>query len=267
MIRSVRYEQAVYGSFPFWNRGYAVLSRSAGCRGEWLNALRLAGQRFGERPTGIAEKACLFALCLQRGPWMIVGVFPQGNDDQGRPGALAFHGLFVSRWTYRWSGASPFAFASAFRRDWVKTEQDRLLPAGHIVLPGQEPPTAGVDDRRVEAIVEAIRRGQKVVLASAHPIDDLANAVWRRLPGRTRRRASVATWAFSTANRFDLVAVPGLAGITLDPSELVLEPDIVDGMSGEAEQGPAPAPPLPRSGRQWPRWRFFSWQSSPGWLA
>ena len=262
MIRTVRYEQAVYGSFPFWSRGYALLSRSAGCRAEWLNALRLAGQRFGERPTGIAEKACLFALCLHRGPWMIVGVFPQGNDDQGRPGALAFHGLFVSPWTYRWSGASPFAFASAFRRDWVKTDQDRLLPAGHIVLPGQEPPTAGVDDRRVETIVEAIKRGQKVVLASAHPIDDLANAVWRKLPGRTRRRASVATWAFSTANRFDLVAVPRLAGITPDPSELVLEPDIVDGMSGQAEQRPAPVPPLSSSGQQWPRWRFlavFAW--------
>src|SRR5208282_6354878 len=77
MTRAVRYEQAIYGSFPFWSRGYAVLSRSAGCRAEWLNALRLAGQRFGERPTGIAEKACLFALCLHRGPWMIVGVFPQ----------------------------------------------------------------------------------------------------------------------------------------------------------------------------------------------
>ena len=229
MSRTVRYEQAVYGSFPFWSRGYAVLSRSAGCRAGWLSALRLAGQRFGERPTGVAEKACLFALCLQRGPWMIVGVFPQGNDDQGRPGALAFHGLFVSRWTYRWSGASPFLFASALRCDWDKTDEDRLLPAGHVVLPRQELATAGDGGRRVETIVEAMRRGQKVVLVSAHPINDLASAVWRRLPGRTRRRTSVATWAFSTANRFDLVAVPRLAGMTLDPSELVLDPDFVEG--------------------------------------
>ena len=103
------------------------------------------------------------------------------------------------------------------------------MPAGHVVLPRQEPATAGVDDRRVETIVEAMRRGQKVVLASAHPIDDLASAVWRRLPGRTRRRASVATWAFSTANCFDLVAVPRLAGMTPDPSVLVLEPDIARG--------------------------------------
>ncbi len=266
MSRTVRYEQAIYGSFPFWSRGYAVLSRSAGCRAEWLNALRLAGQRFGERPSGVAEEACLFALCLQRGPWMIVGVFPQGNDDQGRPGALAFHGLFVSRWTYRWSGASPFPFASALRRDWDKSDQDRLLPAGRIVLAGQEPASAGVDDRRVETIVEAMRRGQKVVLASAHPIDDLAKAVWRRLPGRTRRRGSVATWAFSTANHFDLVAVPRLAGITPGPCELVLEPDIVGGMSGLAERrGPRQCllfPVLDGNGHV-----GGSWHSSPGWPA
>ncbi len=225
MIRTVRYEQAIYGSFPFWGRGYAILSRSAGCRVEWLNALRLAGQRFGEQPTGVAEAACLFALRLRRGPWMIVGVFPQGSDDQGRPGALAFHGLFVSRWAYWWSGASPFPFASALRRDWHSSDQDRLLPAGRLVLSGPEPAAPAVDDRRVETIVAAMRRGQKVVLASVQPIDDLARAVWRRLPGRTRQRATVATWAFSTANQFDLVAVPRLAGITPGPCELVLEPD------------------------------------------
>ena len=219
------YEQAVYGSFPFWSRGYAVLAQSAGCRSEWLHALKLAGQRFGERPTGIAEKACLFALGLPRGPWMIVGVFPQGNDDQGRPGALAFHGLFVSRWTYRWSGASPFAFASALRSDWGTRDQDQLLPAGRIVLGDRQPPATGDENGRVETIVEAIKRGQKVVLVSAQPIDELASAVWRKLPGRVRRRASVATWAFSTANGFDLVAVPRLAGMTLDPSMRVLEPD------------------------------------------
>ena len=85
MVRTVQYEQAIYGSFPFWSRGYAVLARSAGCHDKWLNALRLAGQRFGERPTGVAEQDCLFALYVPGGAWMIVGVFPQGDDDQGRP--------------------------------------------------------------------------------------------------------------------------------------------------------------------------------------
>ena len=38
-------EQAVYGSFPFWRRGYGVLARSAGCRAEWLAELRIVCQR------------------------------------------------------------------------------------------------------------------------------------------------------------------------------------------------------------------------------
>ncbi len=241
MTRSVRYEQAVYGSFPFWNRGYGVLTRSAGCRVEWLNALKMAGQRFGERPTGVVECAALFALSLQGGHWMIVGVFPQGNDDQGRPGALAFHGLFVSRWSYRWSGANPFRFTAAFRGDWSQTDQDRLLPPGRLLLRRQQSVVAGDIDRRVETIVAAIRRGQKAVLISAQPIDSLASAVWLKLPGRTRRRASVATWAFGLANCFDLVAVPKLAGMTSDPTLLVIEADadIAQGWSSSRDSGHA----------------------------
>ena len=72
----IRYEQAVYGSFPFWDRGYAVLAKSAGCRSEWLDALRLAGQRYGEPPTGVAEHPGLFVLALRHGIWMVVGAFP-----------------------------------------------------------------------------------------------------------------------------------------------------------------------------------------------
>ena len=71
----------------------------------------------------------LFALRLKCGPWMIVGVHPQGCDDQGRPGALAFHALFVGRWAYRWIGADPFAFAGALRGDWSSADRDRTLPA------------------------------------------------------------------------------------------------------------------------------------------
>ena len=90
-----------------------MLARSAGCRPEWLAELRTACQRYGEPPTGAAQADGLFALRLESGPWMIVGVHPQGCDDRDRPGALAFHALFVGRWAYRWAGADPFAFAGA----------------------------------------------------------------------------------------------------------------------------------------------------------
>jgi hypothetical protein len=156
---------------------------------------------------------------------MIVGVSPQGTDDQGRPGALAFHGLYVKRWAYWWSGSNPFLFASTLRREWDRADQDRLLPAGHLVVPWRETTTAADKDCLVETIVDAMTRRRKVVLASTHPIDVLASAVWRRLPARTRHRASVATWAFSTANCFDLVAVPRIVGMPSDPSVLILERD------------------------------------------
>src|SRR3954466_7946313 len=52
MPHTVRFEQAVYGSFPFWDKGYAVLAQSPGCRPEWLAGLRAAGQRDGEGAAG-----------------------------------------------------------------------------------------------------------------------------------------------------------------------------------------------------------------------
>ena len=51
-------------------------------------------QRHGEPRGGSPEARSLFCLRLKSGPWIVVGVSPQGHDDRGRPGALAFHGLF-----------------------------------------------------------------------------------------------------------------------------------------------------------------------------
>lgn len=128
----VRFEQAVYGSFPFWDRGYAMLAHSAGCRPVWLTAFRTACQQFGERPAGPAEAESPFARRLERGRWMIVGVGAQGRDDQGRPGALAFHGLFVSARDYRRAGSSPLPFAPALRNDW--TAETQTLDAGVVTV-------------------------------------------------------------------------------------------------------------------------------------
>ena len=45
-------EQLVYGSFPFWDRGYDVLARSPGCRAEWVADVLAACRQFGEAPAG-----------------------------------------------------------------------------------------------------------------------------------------------------------------------------------------------------------------------
>jgi hypothetical protein len=224
----VRFEQAVYGSFPFWHRGYAVLASSAGCRPEWLAEFRTVCQRYGEAPAGTTTSECLFALPMESGPWMIVGVHPQGCDDRGRPGALAFHALFVGRWRYQWAGADPFAFTSALRGQWRPEDESRTLPAGLLRLHSaglcwsrDEHLRTGADSR-TSAIVAALSRGRRVMVQSSTPIDTLARNVWIALPGRVRRRSSVATWVFDAASRFDLLALPKVAGVELDASVVLI---------------------------------------------
>jgi hypothetical protein len=217
------FEQAVYGSFSFWNRGYGVLAHSEGCRPEWLAELRNVCQRYGEPPTGADHVDCLFSLRLKSGPWLIAGVHSQGCDDRGRPGALAFHALFVNRWAYRWAGGNPFAFAHEIRGDWCAEDQHRSLPRGQLSCRLTRPTrtTAG-ESTQVASIVSALTQRRRVVIQSSTPINTLARNVWSRLPGRVRMRTSVATWAFDTANDFDLVALPKLTGIVVDTADVML---------------------------------------------
>jgi hypothetical protein len=222
--RVIRFEQAVYGSFAFRDQGYAMLAHSSGCRPEWLAGFRAACQNLGERPSGVADAPGVFALRLGDGPWAVVGVFPQGRDDRGRPGALAFHGLFVTPREYRKAGCDPFALAGALRDDW-SADTPSTLPPGTWRAPSHEPtPTAA--DPRASRIADALARGRRVALEAPGPIDVLARDVWRSLPTRVRGRTSMATWTFGNANRFDLLAVPRLKGVALDASYLdPLAPD------------------------------------------
>jgi hypothetical protein len=219
----VRFEQAVYGSFPFWDRGYGVLAHSPGCRPDWLAELRAVCQRFGEPPAGTHHVEGFFALRLQSGPWVVAGVHSQGCDDRGRPGALAFHALFVGRLAYLWAGSDPFRWKRELRDDWHADDQDRALPTGRLRLWPTRPARAVPDDnRQVPTIVTAITRRRRVIVQSNTPIDALAQNVWNQLPCRARMRASVATWAFDIGNGFDLVALPKLTGVVLDPTDLIL---------------------------------------------
>ena len=225
MFGSIRYEQAVYGSFPFWKRGYAVLGRSEGCLPEWLEAMRRACQGFGERPSGVESFRCHFAAPMSRAHWMIVQADSLGRDDQDRPGATAFHALFVTAWAYRRAGAAPLAFVPAFRADWTSDDQDQILPQGSLKPAAHRKSLAPDLDPRIEPIVEALIQRRRAIVQTAAPADDLVRSVWRRLSGRTRRRTSAATWAFSDANRFDFLATPRVGGLALDGSELVLHLD------------------------------------------
>ena len=171
------------------------------------------------------EADSVFALPLQCGPWMIVGVHPQGLDDQGRPGATAFHALFVNPWSYRFAGADPFVFSGALGKHWLPADQDRPMPTGTCTLGKSTATSNGTAtdaDRRLPAIVSALTEHRRVLVQSGEPIDDLVRSVWARLPHRVRCRTSVATWAFDNANNFGLVALPKLAGIAMSASDLVI---------------------------------------------
>ena len=58
-------------------------------------------------------------------------------------------------------------------------------------------------------------------------------------------RASVATWAFDTGNSFDLVALPKLTGLVLDPSDLILAVESVSANCALVRKNPHPDP-LPK---------------------
>ena len=93
----VHYEQAVYGSFPFWDKGYAFLAHSPGCKPEWLAAFQCACQKFGEPPSSANRfDRALFSKRLtgKNAPWLIAGVTDSGTDDHGRPVRLHFTAFF-----------------------------------------------------------------------------------------------------------------------------------------------------------------------------
>jgi hypothetical protein len=216
-MATIRYEQAVYGSFPFWDRGYALLAASPGCRPEWLREFESICQRYGmpSGPPPFAFTGALFALRLSSrgGPWLVVLVAPQGADDRGRPGALAFHGLFVTPSELRQSLLGPFGLVGALRSEWAPGTQLHAGAWDVPPLPGETLPPE--QEALREPIAAALLLGRKVALESAEPITLLARAVWRA-DAAIPRKCSFATLAGSTAIPFDLVALPRLAGDLAD---------------------------------------------------
>ena len=127
----IPFEQAVYGSFPFWNRGYGVLTHSQGCRPEWLAELRNVCQRYGEPPTGAASRRVrLLRIAATKRP-----VADRGRSFSGlrRPRPAGCTG--VSRAVRQPLGliAGPEAIrsrsTSELRGDWCAEDENRALPA------------------------------------------------------------------------------------------------------------------------------------------
>jgi hypothetical protein len=194
-------EQAVYGSFPFWSKGYGLLANSPGCRHEWVREFETVCQQFGEPISGVSGDGALLCKRLRHGPWLLVRVASQGADDRGRPGALAFHGLFLSSAEFSRIHFDPFLLMHFFRSDW--TEATSLEP---LAITAAEPER---ESPEWPLAAELIGRG--VVIESTAPIEDIARTTWRALRLRDRRANSFATLTFRDPLRFSLAAVPRIS--------------------------------------------------------
>ncbi|QDV33656.1 hypothetical protein [Tautonia plasticadhaerens] len=234
----VPFEQAVYGSFPFWHRGYDLLGRSPDCRDPWIRAMKETCQRLGERPRGAAPPAGVVSRWLADGTWMVLHPFSPGSDDVGRPDAVAFHAVFLDADSGRRAGYRPMRLAPAFREDFGPG--DGVLAPGSITLPRPGAPLVP-DDPRADTVAEALLHGRRALVESGGPIDRLAEQVWERLPVRHRHRRSLATWAFADAGLFDLIGLPRLSGIDPSDRRLLLVPAGPEGQAapGEGAEGDA----------------------------
>jgi hypothetical protein len=204
LSRKVRFEQAVYGSFPFWHRGYSILAKSPGCAPEWIAKLREACPRYGEPPRDASEPGGHFALRLPDGQWMVVRAYSPGADDRGRPNAMAFHAAFLAPKDYR-RLRCPLDLAAVLRDDWGPEDVDRALEPGQIATP-RAPKVPPTSESRSAAHI--LRGGRKAWMLSEHDREDLIRSTWPLLPVRLRHRIEWATLAYGFGNRFDLMATP-----------------------------------------------------------
>ncbi len=200
---TVTCEQAVYGSFPFRDQGYEILTSSPGCRQEWLTAFGRYCRDLGQPPSVVSPKVdrLLFARKIPSGPWVVALGSAQGCDDRGRPGAWAFHGLFLSGRDFRKLDFSPFALKPFLLEKFdpgMRLTSEALEP----ILPHEQAPVFSN-----ASMIRWVGRGKK--LRRVSEIDTFAStdAFWKSLSARTRRKRSMSTWAFRADNPFHWACV------------------------------------------------------------
>src|SRR5262249_62319606 len=101
---------------------------------EWLPEAERLCTGFGDRPAGIACPSAVFAQPFGKAHVAVVHVADQGADDTGRPGALGFHLLVLTRADYARLGRDPFAIAERFAPPWLARGDLPVLtwPAGPL---------------------------------------------------------------------------------------------------------------------------------------
>jgi hypothetical protein len=195
-------EHALYGSHA--GGGYRFLAKSPDFLDEWLPLAERLCMGFGERPQGVACPACVYALPLGRRHVVVIQVADQGNDDAGRPGALAFYLVVLPRAVYEDWGGDPFTVAERFPPPWhARGELAPFTDAWE-----SPPPRTIAEVQRVLkrgngpdllGATQALVDGGRVVFERQAPDTPLLRDLWMLLPTSTRARLWPASFAFGEA--------------------------------------------------------------------
>ncbi|MCS6850037.1 MAG: hypothetical protein NZ700_02570 [Gemmataceae bacterium] len=212
---TITLEQALYGNTD--RGGYRFLACSPGFRDDWRPLAERLCAGFGERPPGVACPAAVFAASLGKSHVAVVQVADRGWDDAGRPGALGFHILVLSRADYQRLSGDPFLIADRFPPPWSARDS---LPSLSWTdeLPGQRP----VEElqrilQRSEGPsllggTQALIDGSRLVFVRSGPDTPLVRDLWQLLPTSTRSELRPASFAFGPALGFDVLVVPRADG-------------------------------------------------------
>lgn len=214
-------EQAIYGGHD--PGGYRFLARSAGFRDDWLPLAEALCTGFGDRPAGATCPFAVFARPFGRDHVAVVQVADQGQDDAGRPGALAFRLLVVPARLYAGVESDPFLLSDRFPPDWAARGELAVL-----TWEGGAPPARTVAQlRRVLDVappltasllggVQVLIDGGRIAFQRSHPEPDLIRGLWMLLPASSRGEMWPATFAFGNAHGFHVLAVPDNKGPGLE---------------------------------------------------
>jgi hypothetical protein len=233
----IQIEQAIYANLG----GYRFLACSPGFLEEWLPEAERLCTGFGDRPAGVVCPSAVFAQPFGKRYVAVVHVSDQGADDTGRPGALGFHLLMLTRADYARLEGDPFAIADRFPPPWfargdlptltwaagplptrtvAQVRQALQRAGGAVLFAGKGGGGAGGEEE--DELPEVRRGGSQVLLGGCQvlvdggrlvferpaPDPELVRALWLLLPASTRRTTWPATFAFGNTLNFHVLVVP-----------------------------------------------------------
>lgn len=204
---TIECEQAIYGSFPFWDKGYALLAASEGCQKSWIDDFIRLCRSLGQPPGEASPEfdSLIFASPVASGRWVIALGSAQGCDDRGRPGAWAFHALFLSNADYRRAGASPFVFETYLNR---KFQKDMSISNIDVELSSGKNRDMKLNRLIINTVIlNRLKKFRKIRIIDENTSINHFREFWCHLPEKTRISRSTTTMSFRHNTDFDIAVI------------------------------------------------------------